>query len=109
MGANRSMSRVLTVPRAVLNLKRSCGNSGVNVQQGVVFLSHAWRTNACHDSVSRLEPKLLQLLRRDVHVVGRIQVVVIGRTKERVAFLLHFNHAFRLHQSVEVKSVLLGF
>ena len=41
MGANRSMSRVLTVPRAVLNLKRSCGNSGVKNLKGTRFLIHS--------------------------------------------------------------------
>ena len=41
MGAKRSISRVLTVPREVLRLKRSCGNNGVKNLKGTRLRIHS--------------------------------------------------------------------
>ena len=41
MGAKRSIKRVLTVPREVLSLKRSCGNNGVKNLNGTRLRIHS--------------------------------------------------------------------
>ena len=80
-----------------------------DVHKRVIFLANSRRANSSDHGITRLKTKLLELLGRDVDIVGRVQVVIVSRAQKCISFGLHFNDALSLDQPVKIKSMLFGF
>ena len=74
----------------------------VGLDEWEVLLAGLGWTDDTHDGVAGLQPHQLDLRLRHVDVVGRGQIVVVGRAQVTEALWHDFEHAFGTHGAVEI-------
>ena len=87
----------------VTNLRRVTSVDELHAAHREVFLIlMRWTDGALHD-VPSLQTVLLDLLRRDIHIVGRREIVVVRAAKEAVAIGETLQHAVGGDDFLEVE------
>ena len=73
-----------------------------HLRQREIFLSLLGRADRTAHRIARFEAEELDLRRRHIDVVGRIEVIVVGRTEESVSVGHDFEDAFSLDFADEI-------
>ncbi len=83
----------------------------VHAHQREVFLALARRADGTAHGVAGLQPEVLDLRRRNIDVVGRIEIVVVRRAEESVAVRHHFKNPFTRDFTLEIvfRNVIVRF
>ena len=73
----------------------------------IVFVVFARGTDICFHNVAGAQPERFNLLVGDIYIVGRGQIVEVGRAEESVSFRNDFKYAGGFKNAVEIVSLLL--
>lgn len=86
----------------VTNIFRCAAIYFLHLHQRKIFLSFLRRTNRSFNDIARLQTKQLYLRLRNIDIIGRSQIIVVGRTKKSIPIGHHLQYPHTCQYSIEI-------